>query len=369
MTIIIPTLIVFTITLINSATLSFYLFYYSKIKNYKKTLPKVKKLLAYPSVSIHIPIRNEPIELVERVVKKCIKIEYPKEKLQIIIISDDDREYFDTLRKRLKNIRTGIKMKLIHREKPAGFKAGALNEALKHTIGKYIAVLDVDSVPGKDFLLHTLPYLEHDRRIAAVECKWWATNAEETRIAQAIGYDMPYVEEVLWKGRQGSGFQPFLYGNGCIIRKDCLKKLGGWDETCMLEDVELGLRFLLNDYRILYLERPSIGVDVPETYNGYKMQQSRWIYGSVEMIKRKFREIMKSRLRFCEKIEALFFLSQYSNFVINFLPLPVFIVYFLFMYGVLNVLSIIGYLETVKVIVGAIIIPVSYTHLTLPTKA
>ncbi|MEM4772607.1 MAG: hypothetical protein QW648_01195, partial [Nanoarchaeales archaeon] len=50
---------------------------------------KLKKIF-YPFISIHIPVYNDLIAI--RCIKKCLELDYPKNKYEIIVIDDSDDE-------------------------------------------------------------------------------------------------------------------------------------------------------------------------------------------------------------------------------------------------------------------------------------
>ena len=50
------------------------------------TPPKLKEL---PEVTIHLPLFNEK-RVAARLIESCLKIDYPSQKLKIIIIDDSD---------------------------------------------------------------------------------------------------------------------------------------------------------------------------------------------------------------------------------------------------------------------------------------
>src|SRR3989344_1483898 len=144
----------------------------------RKNIYKFKKSKDLPKVSVHIPVYNDPIVI--RCIKKCLQFDYPKGTYEIIVIddsTDETKHLLDELHKKNKGF------KLIRRKNRRGFKAGALNEALKTSKGEIIEIYDSDYLPGKDFLKKVIqPF--HDKKIAFVQTRWDYINSEEGMISK-----------------------------------------------------------------------------------------------------------------------------------------------------------------------------------------
>ena len=100
--------------------------------------PKLKK---YPSVSILVPAYNEEGNL-EDSVEHLIELEYPKEKLEIIIINDGSK---DNTAKIAEKLSKKYKQIILLNKKNSG-KADSLNQAIKIAKGELIAVVDADLI-------------------------------------------------------------------------------------------------------------------------------------------------------------------------------------------------------------------------------
>ena len=84
-----------------------------------------------PPVTIQLPLYNERYVL-ERLIDEIVKIEYPRELLQIQVLddsTDDTHGFAEALCERYRNI--GHPIEYHHRLNREGFKAGALQEGLR----------------------------------------------------------------------------------------------------------------------------------------------------------------------------------------------------------------------------------------------
>ena len=88
------------------------LFLYNKQK--KKQASPTKDLSAFPQVTIQLPIFNE-MYVVERLIDNIVKMEYPKEKLEIQILDDSTDETLEISRKKVEEYQQkGFDIQLLH---------------------------------------------------------------------------------------------------------------------------------------------------------------------------------------------------------------------------------------------------------------
>src|SRR5947209_15688108 len=83
-----------------------------------------------PPVTIQLPLYNERY-VVERLIEEVVKIEYPKDRLQIQVLddsTDDTAPFAEALVERYKNM--GYPIEYHHRSNRHGYKAGALQAGL-----------------------------------------------------------------------------------------------------------------------------------------------------------------------------------------------------------------------------------------------
>src|SRR3954463_16244908 len=111
-----------------------------------------------PPVTIQLPLYNERY-VVERLIEEVLKMEYPRELLQIQVLddsTDDTSAFAEALVERYHTI--GHPIEYIHRCNRHGYKAGALQEGLNTATGEFVAVFDADFCPPADFLMRTVNY-------------------------------------------------------------------------------------------------------------------------------------------------------------------------------------------------------------------
>src|ERR1051325_10875245 len=120
---------------------------YEMIRTYFKYRKKVSSgpianFEALPRVTIQLPLYNERY-VVERLIDEIVKIEYPRELLQIQVLddsTDDTAPFADALVQKYQAM--GYPIEYIHRSNRHGFKAGALQEGLAVATGERVAAVD-----------------------------------------------------------------------------------------------------------------------------------------------------------------------------------------------------------------------------------
>jgi glycosyl transferase family 2 len=122
-----------------------------------------------PAVAVHIACYNEPPGLVLSTIDSILAQDYPRDRLHVMLVDDStDAAAVATLRAACAE--RGVTF--LHRDHRAGFKAGALNGALRATPREVelIAVVDADFVVEPGFLRETVGYFA-DRQLSFLQTK------------------------------------------------------------------------------------------------------------------------------------------------------------------------------------------------------
>ncbi|BAB65518.1 glycosyltransferase [Sulfurisphaera tokodaii] len=247
--------------------------------------------------SIIVAEKNESKKTIEGLIHNLLDINY--EKYEIIIISDDPKEKFEEKYREYMNIE---KLKILHRNNPVGGKAGALNYGVKHSKYEYLVFLDSDARVDKDFLSKLALY---DFNVASYRLRIYNAETDVQR------YYKEFTEKVmdsLFKVRYYLGLPIFPNGSAFCIRKDILIKVGGWKENIITEDLELGIRLFLHNYKIKYLDDIIVYSLAPFTLDDLYKQIERWSYGSAQLLLQSFK-LFKKGIR---GIEGVLYAQQWG---------------------------------------------------------
>ena len=242
-----------------------------------------------PFVSIHIPVYNES-RVIERIVKRCASLNYKN--YEVIIVDDSSDETVETLYKNC----TGVpNVKIIHRANRAGFKGGALNEALRHTDprAEYICVFDADFVPPPDIIRKMLLYFTNDRVAAVQGYQRHVLNCSENWITRGVsaGFSAEYM--ISRTALQLLGSMRLISGSVFAIRADVLRRYG-WSGS-ITEDWELSIRLYLDGYKVNYIPFIQAPAECPSKLRELLREFLRWGEGTTFQARKYFWRVLRSR--------------------------------------------------------------------------
>lgn len=243
--------------------------------NRKKLISKPDiKISSWPLVSFAVPAFNE-----EKNILKCLKsildLDYPKNKLEIIIINDASSDKTSSIVKKF--IYNKKNIILIDKKVNEG-KAKGLNDALKIAKGKFFISVDGDSFPEKNTLKEVIKvfYKEGERTGAVVPLITPVRTKNFIERAQKIEYAVAFISKFfLWK----IGCICVVNGPFAAIRKNVLRNIGGYSEETLTEDVEIALRLQKYNYKI-GVANCHVKTVCPTNLGDLFKQRKRWDTGT-----------------------------------------------------------------------------------------
>ena len=251
------------------AALYYNVFWLLTLLEKKEISKKHWKIL--PPVSVLIPAYNEE-DSIKETIKSVLNLDYPKDKLKIIVINDGSKDNTKEIVENL--VKQNSNLILINQKN--GGKANALNNALKQIDSEFIATLDADSFVIKDTLKNLLPYF-YDEEIAAVLPSMKIKDPKNVlQRMQRIEYTINTFFRML---NERSNCIHVTPGPFSLYRTSVLKKLKGFDENCITEDLELAVRIQKNNYKILQTYDAEVYTLPPKTIKGLFYQRKRWYKG------------------------------------------------------------------------------------------
>jgi len=268
-----------------------------------------------PPVTIQLPIYNE-MYVVDRLLAATVKIDYPRELLEIQVLDDSTDETVDVAKRAVERwAAQGHNVTYLHRTDRTGFKAGALEAAMRVAQGRFVAIFDADFVPSADFLRKTIPYFQ-DPRVALVQARWGHVNQDYSLLtkAQSILLDGHFVLEHGGRNRAGHFFN--FNGTAGVWRREAIYDGGGWQHDTLTEDLDLSYRTQLKGWKFLFLPDLVAPAEVPVEMNAFKSQQHRWAKGSIQTCLKVLPSILQSDQPFGVKAEAFFHLTANFNYLL-----------------------------------------------------
>lgn len=296
------------------------IYYYAGSK-YKKV--SNRNSATCQGVSILVPVKNEPVELIEELINA---LEGISDKCELIIVSDDTydkalkiKEICDS---KNSDPVSNFTVRFIHGDPLKGSRVKALNRGVLESKYDYILILDVDSRPEKHFIEKLMRCVESG--YDACVGRWESYYSTNTRLALSVSRVMKFTVDALYRGRSALNLFTFPLGSGTVFKKKSLLKVNLWDEVIQ-DDMYMGMKFLVNNLRIGYVDDAVVKVLVPSSFESLKIQQRRWAYGALEVLIKTYKHLMKSDINILKKLEIFVFLGQYvptSLFFLGSLVIP-----------------------------------------------
>jgi len=247
----------------------------------KKKFPKITED-KLPRATVIVAARNE-----ENNIYKCLmsldKLEYPDNKLEIIIVDDDSTDNTESIIQKF--ISDKSKFKLIKPEKDFGEtigKARAIANAIEIASGEIVLTTDADCIVSSTWAKTIASYFQED---VAMVCGY--TNQNYSNLFEAV-QDMDFIFLLtVGAGAINLGKPLSAIGNNMSYRKSEYKAVGGYAniDFSVTEDFQLLMALnKLKNKKIIYPVDPGSLVtsepcsDIKTLYR----QKKRWAVGGLK---------------------------------------------------------------------------------------
>jgi len=288
-------------------TILVYLYY-----RHKQNRPEPKRRFTeeeLPAVTVQLPLFNE-MYVADRLVEAVAALDYPRDRLEIQVLDDSTDETQGICRKKVDEVRRrGFNIQYIHRDDRTGFKAGALENGLKHATGEYALVFDADFMPLPGMLREMIHFFS-DEKVGMVQARWGHVNRDFSRLTEveAIMLDGHFAIEHTARHRSGRFFN--FNGTAGMWRVATISDAGGWQHDTLTEDMDLSYRAQLKGWEFVYLFDTVSPAELPVEMNSFKSQQFRWAKGSIQVAMKLLPTIMRAKVPLRVKIESFFHLTN-----------------------------------------------------------
>ena len=232
-----------------------------------------------PVYTILVPLYKEA-EIFNELVVSLLSLEYPQDKLDIILLleTDDKETLYAVTRQPLPAC---FRLLVI----PAGYprtKPRACNFGLLQAYGEYIVVYDVEDRPEPDQLRKAIHvFRQQGRSLFCIQCWLNYYNVRQNVLTRLFTLEYSFWFDLLLIGLNILKAPVPLGGTSNHFRTDELRKFGGWDIYNVTEDCDLGMRIGLAGYQTLVIDSTTWEEANSQLYNWIR-QRSRWIKGYIQ---------------------------------------------------------------------------------------
>lgn len=287
----------------------------------------------FPKVTILIPAHNEE-KVIARTVEAMLNLEYPREKLDILVINDGSKDATGKIVKKYADRDSRLRLFNVPEGQGGKGKSRALNLGLKETKAEFIAIYDADNTPHPAALKYLMAQLLLDATLGAALGKFRTVNKSRNLLTRFINIETLSFQSMLQAGRWKLFKVATLPGTNFVVRRSLLDKLNGWDEDAITEDSELSIRIYMEGFRIKFIPYSVTYEQEPEEWGVWIKQRTRWVRGNNYVGTKFLKEIPAFKNKFLA-FELLYLLSLYYVFLVAIVSSDI-----LFILGFFNVVMI-----------------------------
>lgn len=330
---------------LNNIIKSFLFLYKFKEYNYDDYFKKDNLKLHEENLSIYtilLPVRDEKYSVLNNLLISIYNLDYPKQKLDIkFIVDEDDVKTIDIGKRLLKRFNFDL---IIVPDSRIKSKPMSCNYALKFIKGEFLTIYDAEDRPEKYQLKKAIEKFSNlDEKYVCLQASLNFYNKYRNFLTYcfSIEYSMWFDFTIKTISRFGSFFP--LGGTSNHFKTKELLELGKWDGFNVTEDAELGIRIAKAGYKISYLNSIT-EEECPISIYPWIKQRTRWIKGFMQT----FCEYMFFKKPICIKSKIQFKPIRKIGFL-NIITFNVFImmsffffismIFFLFHLNTLNSLT------------------------------
>lgn len=232
-----------------------------------------------PPYTILVPAYNEP-EVVGDLLAAMAQLEYPADKMQILLLLEADDEVTITAAEGYQDSES-VTIVLVPPADPRT-KPKACNYGLQFAIGDFITIYDAEDLPEPLQLRRTVAaFAKLPPEVACIQSKLAYHNAHQNILTGWFTAEYNLWFGYLLPGMMRSDSPIPLGGTSNHLRREVLEGIGAWDPFNVTEDADLGLRIHALGYRTAVLDSQTLEEANSDPINWIR-QRSRWYKGYLQ---------------------------------------------------------------------------------------
>jgi len=232
-----------------------------------------------PSYTIMCPLYHE-WRVIPQFVRAMAHIDYPKEKLQVMLLleEDDKQTIAEVARMDLpKYFQVVVVPHSLPKTKPK-----ALNYGLKHATGEMVVVYDAEDIPEKDQLKKAvLAFAKSDPKVRCIQAKLNFYNPHQNILTRVFTAEYSLWFDLVLTGLQSIKAPIPLGGTSNHFRKKDIIELKGWDSFNVTEDCDLGMRIVKKGFSTAVMDSTTYE-EANSSPTNWFAQRTRWIKGYIQ---------------------------------------------------------------------------------------
>ena len=236
-----------------------------------------------PTVSIVVTAYDEA-DVLPATIDACTSVDYPDDRLRVVV-GYEAASTDGTAAVAEAAAEADPQVTAVERSAPPGGKASATNHALTAATGEVVGVLDADQRLEPGAVSRAVRWLT-DESVHCVKGRCLGTNPTDSVVALCATVERSLVERTEFVARDRLGGFAIFTGGQAFFRTDALDSLGAFDESVLLEDLDMACRL----QRAGGTVRVDPGIVTRETnpvrLSAWWNQRKRWARGGMQVARR-----------------------------------------------------------------------------------
>lgn len=264
-----------------------------------------KPITHYPTATVIVPCYNEETTI-GRTVASLLRLNYPKDKLSILLIDDGST---DTTWSVIENLKAQHpELSIIRKEN--GGKHTALNYGIQNTTSEIIGCLDADSFVDPDALLEIVAGFAETGAMAVIPAILVSEPRSLLQHMQKAEYTLSLFIRKIFSILNSNFVTP---GPFSFFRREVFNEIGLYKLAHNTEDMEMAMRMQYHKMKIANAERAHVYTNTPASLGKLIRQRVRWTYGFIR--------------NFVDYRNKLLFRKDYGNIGMFVLPMVFFAIF------------------------------------------
>ena len=241
-----------------------------------------------------LPARHEQ-EVIAQTLHRVWETEYPKDLLEVAVVCEQgDTETIAEARRAAAEIDHPNVRVLTFNDGPIN-KPHGLNVGFGKTSNEVVTIFDAEDDVHPDIfqIVNTVmqrkraPVVQAGVQLMNFQSNWYSLH-------NVLEYFFYFKSRLHFHAEVG--MIP-LGGNTVFVRRGLLEKIGGWDEQCLTEDADIGIRLseLGEKIAVTYDAEHATREETPPTLSSFIKQRTRWNQGFIQILRKKSWRQLPSR--------------------------------------------------------------------------
>jgi cellulose synthase/poly-beta-1,6-N-acetylglucosamine synthase-like glycosyltransferase len=274
------------LTIQSAYTLYLMLYTWDRPEAYHKAKAPTLFLEPAKSFTVMLPARHEE-EVIQTTIERVVRANYPNDLLEVVVIcKTDDEGTIAKAEEKINSLRSeGItNVRVLTFSNPPTNKPHGLNVGLRATSHEVVTIFDSEddihpdifNVINTVMLKEGVNVIQSGVQLMNYETNWYST-------LNVLEYFFWFKSRLHYHAK--TGMTP-LGGNTVFFARHVLVAAGGWDESNLTEDADVGIRIssMHEPVRIVYDDRYVTREETPPNLDHFIRQRTRWSQGFLQTL-------------------------------------------------------------------------------------